>query len=800
MSPRKRKPNNLETEKNNGKNGDQNDPAVVRAQAVPKKPMTSTTTSDKSKPVEEETDPQKRLMAAWSAEGPTRIVQCLAMYRFILFMILVYDYATYLPHQPWNDPYHDTWFTYDQFEFLTYQLAPKFSNPVWGNEASRLLYYGGCALGITAALGGIPGTPYSFEFCATALWLLYAFRFFAFVHIFTNHHYLFLLLAFLVIVAGGGSYFPPPGFTTSDVKDDKNTNDNPSTVQQKRQQRQKQRLTKRIQKSEWGAIMLRTTYAVVYFFASLWKFTPDWLDGTICKNIFTSFEDQNVNRGVAWKQLYAQHGPMLFRIVALGGIILDSSMFLALTMRRPTQKSTRLFTILSMMFHGFVCFTMSQRIGYTFPCCCLAGSLIFQPIGRNDQEREQEARAYAASKKTDDNNDNNDKAVVVAVPVQALVRDEGNLLEWIYRYIVGGKQARASPRQRCFALVWAFLQLAIPFRMPIITGGSFPYTSRAYRFSWTMMLHGRNAMLMHHGNHTLPNGKEQPFGFALDLMQLYPECADLVPIMRANHSPKSVYAYGDPRSISMIPDHHGVVQVRQRAVVDQFPRHVARVAGGWSNALWQFNPEACRNPQTGEKRPMSVYGVLYTQLNGKGPYCRAFDPTVNLAKAEVARRQRSVWETIVGVVLDIGPPGYEYLLTKGMGSLSHKVPAYQQMLETQYPEATKITFIADRAACLTDRPFTLWPSGFPFGVILLEKPDMAAVRLSRRDIPSDTPPEKQFENLEAPKFLDLRLNKLEVTTASMFEISTRSTKFTHSFPKCIETTQEDILIALVYMA
>jgi hypothetical protein len=37
---------------------------------------------------------------------------------------------------------------------------------------------------------------------------------------------------------------------------------------------------------------LRGQIVVVYAFASLWKFDRDWIDGTIVKGIFLSFEEQ----------------------------------------------------------------------------------------------------------------------------------------------------------------------------------------------------------------------------------------------------------------------------------------------------------------------------------------------------------------------------------------------------------------------------------------------------------------------------------------------------------------------------
>jgi Vitamin K-dependent gamma-carboxylase len=398
-----------------------------------------------------------------------------------------------------------TWFTYDQFEFI-YHWTPKLGDPFWGEEASKMLYWLGIAAGICAGCGGIPTVAYSFEMSGIILLWLYAVRFLTFVQFFTNHNYLFLLLGFLVVISGGGSYFPPPKKAT---------------------------ISRIIQKSEWVAILIRIQYAVVYFYASLWKITPNWLDGSICKMIFTTFQEQGVNRGVPWKELYEEYGDVLFQFVALGGILLDSGMFCALALRRPDPKTTKLFTRLSVMFHGFVCFTMSQRIGYTFPSCCLAGSLIFYPIGNDPKYAENDAQ----SKKDDDAKDNNNqpngskKTLVTPFP-----SDEGSLPQWVWRYATGAKSARATRRQRFFALYWTLFQIGMPLRMPIISQNTFPFTSRCYRWSWTMMLHARSSYLLHSGKHEDGPLKGQMFYVPFDLMFLYPECAGVVPIQRKSVS------------------------------------------------------------------------------------------------------------------------------------------------------------------------------------------------------------------------------------------------------------------------
>ena len=706
------------------------------------------------------------------------------------------EHTAYLPQRPFSGAHEDSesWFTYDQFEFL-YHWAPRkdhdiaTTNSVWGGvETCILLYVLGTIAGVVAALGGIPTMPYSYEFAASVSVFLYLFRFLALVEMFTNHCYLFALLGFLMILSGGGSYFPPP----------------PSTSPTDH--------ARLIQRSEWGALLIRIQYAVVYFFASIWKMTPDWLDGTICKNIFTSFEEQGVSRGVPWNMLYEEFGPPLFRLVALGGLMLDSGMFLALALRRPDPKTTKLFSILSVMFHGFVCFTMSQRIGYTFPTCCLAGSLIFQPIGTSEGEARDDSvkeESYALSKKDDDyqatNNDStnpsthNDNQHPDTSKKEG--PDEANLIDWIIRFTRGDEKARASKRQRYFALFWFAFQMAMPLRMPIITRGAFQFSGRCYRFSWTMMLHSKNAILTHSGYLPDRTGapSDQQFFLPIDMVQLFPECADVVPIMRTTYAPASVFRHADPRTIPMISENNGVIGVRQRALLEQFPRYIARVAGGWSDVLYHKFPEACQNKAQNETRRISVYGVVYTKLNNKGAFCRLFIPDVNLALADQARAERSFWETFKGVLLDLGPPGYEYMLTKGIGSMNLKVEGHRKALLDLYPDVKRIEFVADRTQCLASRSLPLWPGGYPFAAVALEVPDGVTLSISRRQLPQGTAPDKQWESLSDPETSAMSLNSIVSGAASMIEFKTTVSP-SASFKKCGQTTEEDILFALLFLA
>jgi hypothetical protein len=461
------------------------------------------------------------------------ILRNVAMYRCIIFCILVYEWNHYLPEveNSFLASLTDSWCTYDQFQQLFTKWTP---TDMMKNKVVTVL---GTAAGLVAAAGGIPWLV-PFEVAGAISVGLYLCRFLTFAHMFTNHNYLFALLGILTSFSGGGSFWKLAGES-------------------------KETKEREIQRCEWIALTIRMQYAVVYFFASLWKFHPDWLQGHIVKGIMMSFEDQHVNRGVPWHSLYESF-PDIFVYVAAGGLILDTGMFLALTFRRPSKETSRMFTVMSALFHCSVCFTMSQRIGYSFPATCLAGSILCQPIGSE----------MVPSKKDED----------VLVEVNHV---DTNLISWIKRYVTG-KGARATHGQRMFTLLWLFFQLAIPFRMPIISKGTFPYTAKGYRFSWTMMLHGRSTLIQHTGSAFAIDGSATEKMIALELLYLMPECGG-TPVQRKNYMSDSANPMQDPRNL---PLSH-MLGYRHFAFISVFPRYIARVAGGMSELMYKLFPDGC---------------------------------------------------------------------------------------------------------------------------------------------------------------------------------------------------------------
>jgi len=191
---------------------------------------------------------------------------------------------------------------------------------------------------------------------------------------------------------------------------------------------------------------MRGQIVVVYFFAALWKLHPDWLSGEIVKSIFLSFEEQNAARNIPWRSLYEVF-PSIFLLIAFGGFLLDLLLFFVLMFLPPGHK----FQSLSLLFHGFTGFTMSQRIGYAFPGAMILAGLIFEPC----EEEQKQPVSHA---------------------------------KWLRSQLSRNTKGKKYP----LAVMWLFLQYLIPLRMPIVSNMSFKHTMEGYRWSWTMMLHAKS--------------------------------------------------------------------------------------------------------------------------------------------------------------------------------------------------------------------------------------------------------------------------------------------------------------------
>ena len=188
---------------------------------------------------------------------------------------------------------------------------------------------------------------------------------------------------------------------------------------------------------------LRGQISVVYFYAALWKMiTPAWLDGSIVRVIFLSFEQEGVASGVPWSQL-EQTIPHLFIIIAWSGLVLDGLLAVMLLFAPIGSWAQQV----GVLFHGFTAFTMAQRIGYAFPLTMLASGFLFLPVAGEEVSKGSRPKSHAE-----------------------------RLRNW---------------KRYPLVTLWLLVQWLLPMRMPIVSNGRYPLTGEGYRFSWTMMLHDR---------------------------------------------------------------------------------------------------------------------------------------------------------------------------------------------------------------------------------------------------------------------------------------------------------------------
>jgi hypothetical protein len=804
-----------------------------------------------------------------SSTTTTLLRRNMGWYRILIFGILLWEWNMSLPHNPVvvlqemnnsmstlaaKNPKAATaasttvtndWFTYDQFQFC-YDWAPSTivtTRLMWliGNVAGIVAMCGRrFRLPMTTTLPNENETLYAlwwFQIAGTIMVLLYCFRFFTYVQMFTNHNYLFALLGTLSILSGGGR----GGSSSRSISDQ-------TTTKQHHRRRRQQMMILLLQRCEWMTVTIRLQYAILYFFAALWKLHPDWRDGHIVQGILLQFEKQNVHRGVPWQSLH-QSWPGLFRYVARIGGLLDFGMFVALTFMRPTHEHAFLFTVLSILFHVFVAITMSQRIGYTFPTACLAGTLLFQPllggssnaddddVSRRKKDDDYDAKQHPngrppgpqpedwppAEDATTVSAAADDPDAVQPPPPPPNSYGETNLLGWIWRYGVTGQDCRASKWQRALTILWLLVQILLPLRMlwpAMIEGGSdFPYTGRNYRFSWTMMLHSRETTIQHVG---LGEARERKV-LNLDLMYLVPECHGQM-LLRKDYLPASAHPLQDPRTVPL----HTVLAPRQYALISVFPRYLARVALGLSELLYQFYPNGCGagrvgmggggNSSTGsQQKKVAVYGVHYAKLNGHGAYHRLFDPTVDLASATRERHTRSWSKFWLDVVLDRAPgSGRDYILERGIGSSSDKMTEYERRVKALLPPSYSsrrpqhIEYVADRMECLAARPLALWTEGYPVGILVLEVPDYTNVYVVERNYghspigrATKTTMESQWDGLSITNHTVLESTQSypHGTQAMSLEIglTVKSERYGNRRRSCAETEGEDVVLALLFL-
>ena len=257
---------------------------------------------------------------------------------------------------------------------------------------------------------------YRYRIAITSYTILWAGVYFMQKSSYNNHYYLLLLLSFLLI------FLPANRYASLDVKQN--------------------RVSEEKTMPYWISLLFIIQVGIVYVFASLAKFYPDWLDGTFTKNLLSGTTSRPF-----FLELFSQKWFYLF--IAYAGILFD----LLIVPFLLFKKTRTLALIASVIFHIFNSITLQIGI---FPFFALTFALFFY-------EPETIRRLFLRKKPK--------------------LEDE-NLSQNLY-----GK------RIVYFLMIpYLIIQIALPLRHHFIEGDVL-WTEEGHRLSWRMMLRERNGYI-----------------------------------------------------------------------------------------------------------------------------------------------------------------------------------------------------------------------------------------------------------------------------------------------------------------
>ena len=254
---------------------------------------------------------------------------------------------------------------------------------------------------------------------------------------YNNHYYLLLLISFLLI------FLPANSYASLDVRQNRIKEENTMPY--------------------WISLLFIIQVAIVYVFASIAKFYPDWLDGTFTRNLLA--DSTNV---IALKKLFLQKWFYLF--IAYMGIIFD-----LLIVPLLLFKKTRMLALLaSLTFHLFNAIFLEIGI---FPFFALTFALFFY--------EPETIRSVFLRRKTSIETDNGHSNYYGKKIVYFLI------------------------------IPYLIIQLLLPLRHHFIEGDVL-WTEEGHRLSWRMMLRERNGFI-HIRIKDLKTGEESLYDYRKNL-------------------------------------------------------------------------------------------------------------------------------------------------------------------------------------------------------------------------------------------------------------------------------------------
>jgi len=256
---------------------------------------------------------------------------------------------------------------------------------------------------------------YKYRFSIIAMTLLWASVYFMQKTSYNNHYYLMFLIGLMMC------FLPAHKYASIDAKQ------KPSI--------------KKLYMPNWILLIFIIQIACVYFYATIAKFYPDWLNGTVTSNMYAG-----MTKFPAFTELFKNHYFHLF--IAYIGIAFDGLIVPALLWKR-----TRIFAVvLSLIFH--ISNSITLEIG-VFPYFALAFCVFFFPP--------EQIRKTFFKKKS---------------PLNAETPPFDFESKKIFQY---------------FFIPYLIIQVILPIRHWFITDDVL-WTEEGHRLSWRMMLRSRQGI------------------------------------------------------------------------------------------------------------------------------------------------------------------------------------------------------------------------------------------------------------------------------------------------------------------
>ncbi len=292
-------------------------------------------------------------------------------------------------------------------EFTFSYIGLEWLQPLPGNG----MYFYFAAMGL---LGILIMIGYKYRLSIGLFTLLWAGAYFMQKSSYNNHYYLLLLICIILF------FLPANRFASLDAKI------NPQL--------------KSLSMPRWCAMVMIAQIAIVYFFAAISKFYPDWTNGSFVKILF-----ENSAFYASFESIFSQHWSHLF--IAYSGIAFD-----LLIVPFLLWKKTRTFALIaSIIFHLFNAIFLQIGI---FPFFALSFVVFFYPP--------EKIRQVFFRKK---------------IPMQDATPIMANKSVLLY-----------------FFIPYFILQIALPIRHHFIKGDVF-WTEEGHRMSWRMMLRQRSGTI-----------------------------------------------------------------------------------------------------------------------------------------------------------------------------------------------------------------------------------------------------------------------------------------------------------------